>query len=1530
MLVQDLFENRMNDAYKVFQQLAVAVNRSQDIDLKIGREMMPIAYWQARHLLGQYKSIVKNQGPDAGMTFLSDYDTISAALDAMDVKLSSYKNIGSVPGQRGVAESEEHSPVAGAITRRILAQRHDLLSKYGPVLVTQAIDDVADFVGDVEEIGSSDVSGWVRQVEQMLANMNEAAQAKTDDKLLAYYAQRKAEKQKQGVEKGGQVHGQPQWQMPNAPSPTYTPGKPLPQSLQQKLDGKSNTGAPEKPFRMRPKQGMAEAGRNYHANRTGFARGARDPEGQDPAPDTRTWYIRLNGKLIRDKQGNPYSFRGKAAANKAAVKMQAKLFNQSKEFILTTNPNDPQQGMDEGWKETLGTAALTGAMALGSAGAQARVTPDGQGGFTGGLKPSATVTAPADNKPAAEAPKGFSKEYLQKAADPNRTGRYMISVEKAQELLKVMQEGEKDTSRMNKQSQDFYNKNPNFKRDDRETKSLGNNRLATRVDPTGGLPKVAKKAMTPFRSMAQEDARPGPLEQTTKHTQKKTVDQLNHLQALNGLDETVSLMRAANRRVTENLNLINGIQDATQDPDSQFDIIEDWIGALAKQHSVDPEQIWEDFESVDDATLLETAAWQKKSGKNKTGGLNAKGVASYRREHPGSKLQTAVTTKPSKLKPGSKAAKRRKSFCARMSGVKGPMKKPNGKPTRKALALRKWNCHESVMEAANAAQQAAIAIAMKKAGKKPKSIDEDEKVSGRMRMNDYYDLADNIQEKLKQAIQMGDKARMQELNKQRDELDAHVKKHGMVPENVAEEWSQKYKSSINCSHPKGFSQKAHCAGKKKHTESVEMEMVCEDCGMCETHGDHSQHSLDEACWKGYHKEGMKKMFGKQYPNCVKNKNESLETYIRKGECPGCGGAMVAEGQLNEKQDACYHKVKSRYKVWPSAYASGALVQCRKKGAANWGNSNESITQEEYDQLDENLKKWFSDKWVRFGPDGKIKGDCARGDDSEGKPKCLPQSKAHSLGKKGRASAAARKRREDPNPERSGAAINVATKKGVAEGWQEESQDLEDWSKEVNKKLYRAHENQRRSLAIQLSKLEQKHFGSELTNGPLTNIVFSTLQALNKGQMVHYDPQSVGQMPFGNIVGDEARMIAASGMKKYDIDGYRGLRRAGIVDNFQQFLHLRDLVDNQGQAILKYTNMPPVAAWMQFIKDIGWSKDDMNEEDMPVDLNEFAFGSDDGEDPTDNYPCYDCGSTIFLHHTKLCELAEDNAIRDLPSKPGSQHWTGEIPKGLHPISGLPKGLNEFSPGATGPKGPKDYGQPNSSRYIGGNKFVVGTTNNYVLTATIDKWGLEWDEDDEIWFLDSPGAAHIADASEGEIELPPPREQRNQIHDLVTDYLNERNSADLQKVAAYYGHSDDGEMATNEGEHRFNGANGPVSVTTTPGSTVVKRKSWDSGAGGSSSDRVEFRDPNSKHFNSTRNSDYDSGDYSNDPDSAADWPFQEINELSNDKLTQYKHAAAADAGKSDLEGNFKRADKRFSGIVQATKKQFANDVKKYQPR
>lgn len=127
--------------------------------------------------------------------------------------------------------------------------------------------------------------------------------------------------------------------------------------------------------------------------------------------------------------------------------------------------------------------------------------------------------------------------------------------------------------------------------------------------------------------------------------------------------------------------------------DEQFDLIESFVEDLAQHHGIDPEIVWERFESIDDQNLFAVCEdWQKANKRDKTDGMSQKAVNVYRRENPGSKLKTAVTTKPSKLKKGSKAAKRRKSFCARMSGNKGPMKKPNGKPTPKALALRRWNC----------------------------------------------------------------------------------------------------------------------------------------------------------------------------------------------------------------------------------------------------------------------------------------------------------------------------------------------------------------------------------------------------------------------------------------------------------------------------------------------------------------------------------------------------------------------------------------------------------------------------------------------------------------------------------------------------------------------------------------------------------------------------------------------------------------------------------------------------------------------
>jgi|TARA_R100000329_G_C7569047_1_gene201360 hypothetical protein len=91
---------------------------------------------------------------------------------------------------------------------------------------------------------------------------------------------------------------------------------------------------------------------------------------------------------------------------------------------------------------------------------------------------------------------------------------------------------------------------------------------------------------------------------------------------------------------------------------------------------------------------MATPVWQRKAGKSKSGGLNAKGRASYNRA-TGGNLKAPVTTKPSKLKKGSKAANRRKSFCARMLGMKKRLtsaktaRDPNSRINK---ALRKWNC----------------------------------------------------------------------------------------------------------------------------------------------------------------------------------------------------------------------------------------------------------------------------------------------------------------------------------------------------------------------------------------------------------------------------------------------------------------------------------------------------------------------------------------------------------------------------------------------------------------------------------------------------------------------------------------------------------------------------------------------------------------------------------------------------------------------------------------------------------------------
>ena len=136
-------------------------------------------------------------------------------------------------------------------------------------------------------------------------------------------------------------------------------------------------------------------------------------------------------------------------------------------------------------------------------------------------------------------------------------------------------------------------------------------------------------------------------------------------------------------------------EEEIQMAESQFDMIEEMVESWAQKHNVDSDVIWEDLESIDDDGLLSLSEdWQKANKKDNTSGMSRKAVKAYRRENPGSKLQTAVTTKPSKLKKGSKASKRRKSFCARSNGQRKMHNIDCSKTPDKAIckARKRWNC----------------------------------------------------------------------------------------------------------------------------------------------------------------------------------------------------------------------------------------------------------------------------------------------------------------------------------------------------------------------------------------------------------------------------------------------------------------------------------------------------------------------------------------------------------------------------------------------------------------------------------------------------------------------------------------------------------------------------------------------------------------------------------------------------------------------------------------------------------------------
>jgi len=209
--------------------------------------------------------------------------------------------------------------------------------------------------------------------------------------------------------------------------------------------------------------------------------------------------------------------------------------------------------------------------------------------------------------------------------------------------------------------------------------------------PTAHALKVSAEAVNPAQqaaiAIAMKKAGKKPKnEEFSEHIEKvKGGYEVESEHGNKNLGKSTTLAGAKKR-----LKQVEYFKHMGEEVELQFDLIEELVMELANEHNIDPEVIWEKFETIDDEELYE-AAVDAKGYKSSTGGLTQKGRDHYNNTD-GGHLKAPVTTPPSKLSPNSKAAKRRKSFCARMSGVEGPMRKPNGEPSRKALAQRKWNC----------------------------------------------------------------------------------------------------------------------------------------------------------------------------------------------------------------------------------------------------------------------------------------------------------------------------------------------------------------------------------------------------------------------------------------------------------------------------------------------------------------------------------------------------------------------------------------------------------------------------------------------------------------------------------------------------------------------------------------------------------------------------------------------------------------------------------------------------------------------
>ena len=510
-------------------------------------------------------------------------------------------------------------------------------------------------------------------------------------------------------------------------------------------------------------------------------------------------------------------------------------------------------------------------------------------------------------------------------------------------------------------------------------------------------------------------------------------------------------------------------------------------------------------------------------------------------------------------------------------------------------------------------------------------------------------------------------------------------------------------------------------------------------------------------------------------------------------------------------------------------------------------------------MNEDLRKWFKQKWVRMDTKGNIKGDCAR-DPGEGKPKCLPQAKAHALGKEGRAAAAQRKRREDPDPDRRGKPINVRT---------EEKEMNEDETNEACWTGYTAKGMKKKGNRMVPNCVPEEVEQIEEKNVPTSPEKWARAKSAAKSKFAVY--------PSAYANGWASKKYKAMG------GGWKSVSENHVA------IAMGNMMDDEGSMVLDQLDQLERACAM-VRAHIG--KDTTKQ--LPAWVQAKVTLATDYIDTAGNYlssknekvteatmKCKD----YKLHETKSCGCYKEEMVNEISKKKLYDYMMKAGSKSDSKKDTKDRGMNVVK--ATG-------------KYL--NKEEVLDELNYDTVKSLyqkrraDFHGAQVGKKKKGKDVSAKNVSTSISRMMGykSTQNQPQKEEVEQIDELNYDTVNSYDS----KRKANPSSKKSPEVVTKNRTSSINRFMGKIRTQSSPMQGVKRELT-----------------PQQK----TLQKDY------HDSQRRGMSTEGVVNELSNELLGNYKKKAGEQASAADKAGDFKKGNKRFSGIVRATKKQFANDIK-----